>query len=487
MTWRISITTKMLSIVGLTFVAIALIVSVSLVAFSRFTFTVQNIYEHGVVDMSAVSRVALDVEVQRGLAGRVPSELNLEVQEKYRADFIARSAAIDQNLASLRKAGLDPEQERLLNELQTASAAFREEAEHVFTLASSFAQDEAVKLLQGRFAAADAQVGHVLDQVVMHTSAAARARVLSIDTSSRHTRTTLLAIGAGLVVVIISLTLVIARSITTTLRTSITAVTTIAAQLAATVDQHEHTAVLQSSAVSETTATMDELEASFQHSAEQADVAATRARHALTLTEEGTGAVTHTLGGMVSLKGKVAAVAEQILRLSEQTSQIGHITNLVSELANQTNLLALNAAVEAARAGEHGKGFAVVATEIRKLADQSKKSAERITTLVVDIHNATNATVMATEDGTKTVEQGTYLTQTTVEVFNGLAASITSVFESAQQTLLNVKQQVAAVRQVVEAMNALKHGAMETATGTTQTKRMIAHLTEIAQTLSATV
>jgi Four helix bundle sensory module for signal transduction len=170
MTWRVSITTKMLSIVGLTFVAIAVIVGVSLVAFSRFTLAVQHIYEHGVVDMSVVSNIALDVEVQRGLAGRAPSELNLESQGKYQADFMARSAAIDQNLASLRKVGRDPEQTRLLSEMQAASAAFRAEAEHVFTFAGRFAQDEAVKVLQGRFAAADAQVRHVLDQLVMNTN-----------------------------------------------------------------------------------------------------------------------------------------------------------------------------------------------------------------------------------------------------------------------------------------------------------------------------
>jgi methyl-accepting chemotaxis protein len=487
MTWRVNVTTKMLSIVGLTIVAVAAIVSVSLVAFNRFTSGVQKIYEHGVVDMSLASRIALDVEAQRGLAGRAPSELNLEAQQKYRAEFMARSAAIDQNLASLMKSDLDPQGVRVLNELQAASAAFREEAERVFTLASRFAQDEAVKVLQGRFAAADAQVGHVLDQLVTNTSAAARAHVVSIGTSSRHTRTTLLAIGAGLVVVISSLTVIIARSITTALRTSITAVTTVTAELADAVNQHEHTVVLQSSAVTETTATMTELEASFRQSAEQADVSATRARDALTLTEEGTGAVKHTLGGMASLKEKVEAIGEQILRLSEQTSQIGNIIKLVSEIANQTNLLALNAAVEAARAGEHGKGFAVVAAEIRKLADQSKKSAERVNSLVLDITNATNATVMATEEGTKTVEEGTRLTQKTVEVFTGLAPSMTNVFESAQQTLLNVKQQVAAVRQVVEAMNDLKQGATATTASITQTKRVIANLTKVAQTLSAVV
>jgi hypothetical protein len=266
----------------------------------------------------------------------------------------------------------------------------------------------------------------------------------------------------------------LARRLTAPIATSITALTETTSQLAATVDEHERTLALQSSAVSETTATMAELEASFQQSAEQANLSATSARHSLTLTgEENDTSAQHTRGGTVSLKAKVEAIAEQILQLSERTSQIGRMTDLVSELANQTNLLALNAAVEAARAGEHGKGFAVVGAEIRKLADESKKSAERIATLVSDIQSATNATVMATEEGTKTVSE--------------LAGVITMMYESAQQTLPNVRQQVAAVGQVVTAMNDLNRGAMETSTGIAQTKRMIHHLTDIAQTLQATV
>jgi methyl-accepting chemotaxis protein len=107
--------------------------------------------------------------------------------------------------------------------------------------------------------------------------------------------------------------------------------------------------------------------------------------------------------------------------------------------------------------------------------------------LVLDIQNATNATVMATEEGTKTVEEGTHLTHRTAEVFDGLAASITNVFESSQQTLLNVKQQGAAVRQVVEAMDAINNGSKETTGGITQTRIGVQQLNDAAQSLQIIV
>lgn len=260
-----------------------------------------------------------------------------------------------------------------------------------------------------------------------------------------------------------------------------------AVQIAATVEEQDRIATQQAASVNETSATMDELGTSFLATSGQADSAAGEARQSLTLVEAGNTAVEETHAAMATLKERVDAIAGQILLLSEQTSQIGTVTDLMSDLASQTNLLALNAAVEAARAGEHGRGFNVVATEIRKLADESKKSAERIRALVEEIQKATNATVMATEEGTKTVGKGMEIARETGVTFDNLAASARSSFQSIQQITLNVKQQASAVTQVVEAMNSLNAGAKENAAGIAQTKVTVDLLNESAQRLKRIV
>ncbi len=293
--------------------------------------------------------------------------------------------------------------------------------------------------------------------------------------------------GIIIMVVVFAIALYFARSVSVPINAIVNELSSTSNEIASTINQHERIANQQSSSVNETTTTMDELSASSRQSAEQAEAAASDSHNAMTSAEMGNEKVRQMLKGMEDLRGKVTAFAEQILKLSEQTGQIGNITNMVTDFASETKMLAMNAAVEAVRAGEHGKGFSVVAMEIRKLADESKKSAEKINSLIDDIRKVTNATVMVAEDGTKTVDEGMMLATETADSFNGVALSITGTSENTQQISLNIKQQAVAIKQIVEAMNSLNTGAKETAAGISQTKTAIEKLNEAAQKLKAMV
>ncbi|MEG4082835.1 methyl-accepting chemotaxis protein [Microcoleus sp. POL10_C6] len=279
----------------------------------------------------------------------------------------------------------------------------------------------------------------------------------------------------------------ISSGIAKTISDAVNAIASSSTEIAATVEQQERTAKQQSSSVNQTTITMDELGAASQQSAQQAQAGAESARQALKSTERGTLAVEQTLKSMTILKENVGAIAAQILQLSEQTHQIGNISTDVTDLANQTNMLALNASVEAVRAGENAKGFTVIATEIRKLADQSKKSAAKINRLVDDIKNAINSTVRVTKEGTKTVESGTNISQETAAAFSEIANAVNNVVLNNQQISLTAQQQAVAIQQVVEAMNSLNLAAKETASGITQTKVGTQQLNDAAQNLNSIV
>lgn len=279
----------------------------------------------------------------------------------------------------------------------------------------------------------------------------------------------------------------IRRGITAALAEAIDTISTSSTEIAATTEEQDRIASSQASSVNQTTTSMDELNASSQQAAEQAEASSSSAREALKLSETGTQAVERTMAGMEKLRESVSAISTQIVRLSDRTEQIGSISSLVSDLANQTNMLALNAAVEAVRAGEHGKGFGVVAAEIRKLADQSQQAANKINALVGDVQGEIDSTVMVTDDGTKTVEAGVKIVRETANAFAGVADAIEQVVENNQQSSLTAQQQALAIEQVVAAMNDLNSAARETASGISQIKAGTLSLKQTAETLRSMV
>ena len=405
----------------------------------------------------------------------------LAVQKKVLIDeYNEASKLLDTTIESLRASIDVPENKKRLDKMEQVKNDFKSFANQVIKLVKESKQAEAVALFntfQGK---------QLLDEFERLSNELVTTNKALLKAEIEETKNNLivllwlLGIGSILLIVIASIIGVkITTKISEIINNTTENIVNFSTEISATITQQERTAAQQASSVNETTTTMDELGASSQATAEQAEAGATAATQVLALAEEGTEAVDTSLEGMASLSEKVEAIAQQITRLSEQTNQIGNISQLVSDLANQTNMLALNAAVEAVRAGEHGKGFGVVASEIRKLADESRKSAEKIYTLVADIQTSINATVMATEAGTKNVELGVKIAQQTATTFNGVKDAINNVVLNNQQISLNVKQQAIAIKQVVDAMNELNIGAQETATGLGQIQQGIQKLNEV--------
>jgi methyl-accepting chemotaxis protein len=256
-----------------------------------------------------------------------------------------------------------------------------------------------------------------------------------------------------------------------------------AAEILAATTQQAAGAHEQSTALSQTTATVDEVRIIADESVARAQDLADTARRTAEVSHAGRASVQETVAGMGRIKEQVEGIAENILALSAQTQQIGEIIATVSDLASQSNMLALNAAVEAARAGEQGKGFAVVAQEVRSLAEQSKRATAQVRGLLEEIQARTNATVMATEAGTKRVDEGVRLVAQTGDVIARLAHVIDESTRAAMQMVAGGRQQASGIEQIGLAMGTIHQATGQNLASTRQTERAAQDLNELAAQL----
>ncbi|MCK8058123.1 MULTISPECIES: methyl-accepting chemotaxis protein [unclassified Fusibacter] len=120
-------------------------------------------------------------------------------------------------------------------------------------------------------------------------------------------------------------------------------------------------------------------------------------------------------------------IEEVISSLNEKTTQIGGILDSISAISVQTNLLALNASIEAARAGEHGRGFAVVAEEIRKLAEESSRSADEVRVIVTNIQEDSVKSVKSMNEMKVISNEQTAAVADVAKSFDSISTSIDGI------------------------------------------------------------
>ena len=127
---------------------------------------------------------------------------------------------------------------------------------------------------------------------------------------------------------------------------------------------------------------------------------------------------------MLEVDRFTARLRDVLKTIDECLAKLGANNQEVIAISSQTNLLALNASIEAARAGEAGRGFAVVADEIKKLAENSKVTA--------DDSNKNNADIQETI--TQLIEESDKLS----EIVKRVNARSTALVASAEETTASI-------------------------------------------------
>lgn len=254
-------------------------------------------------------------------------------------------------------------------------------------------------------------------------------------------------------------------------------------EILATTAEQARSAQEQASSVTETAATVEELTRTAEQARGRAEEVAQSARKADEVSQSGKDAVSRTFAAMEQVREQVESTAESILALAERAQAISKIIVSVDDLADQTNLLAINASIEAARAGEYGKGFAVVATEIKTLAEQSKKATNQVREILGDIQRATNTAVISTEQGTRTVEEARQVVKRAEETINQLTATIGVAARSASQIVASSGQQASAMQQINEAMSHIDQATRQTLAATRQAEQSASDLNDLGQRL----
>ncbi|MEN7550141.1 PAS domain-containing protein [Rapidithrix thailandica] len=182
----------------------------------------------------------------------------------------------------------------------------------------------------------------------------------------------------------------------------------------------------------------------------------------------GLGSIQKLVESMSGIGDSASKTSSSIGILTRRAEEIGRTLNVITDIAAQTNLLALNAAIEAARAGDAGRGFAVVAEEIRKLAEDSRKSAIEIEKIIGDVQKDTQSASKAIDIMETTVDQGKKATQDAEEVFKDIAKSSEETFTYSKAIKDASVGQKAAIESVVKNIEQIVVVAEETAAGTQQ-------------------
>lgn len=216
---------------------------------------------------------------------------------------------------------------------------------------------------------------------------------------------------------------------------SVTQIASAAEELSAVTEQTSVGVHNQKVETDQVATAMNEMTATVQDVARNAQAASEAAANADQQARAGDRVVGEAIEQIERLAAEVGNSTLAMSTLKQESDKIGTVLDVIKSVAQQTNLLALNAAIEAARAGEAGRGFAVVADEVRSLAQRTQQSTEEIEELVVGLQSGTQRV-------SQVMESSRALTDSSVELTRSAGASLESITRTVS-TIQLMNQQIA--------------------------------------------
>jgi methyl-accepting chemotaxis protein len=229
-------------------------------------------------------------------------------------------------------------------------------------------------------------------------------------------------------------------------------ISTTTEELIASSMKHEAGAADQTGALSQTSATTEELARSAKQIAQNASDVSRLAAQMLDAANGGKRSAGAFYASILRVREGNQAIADSVVRLNKRVQQVGRIVEFIDGIADKSDLLALNAELEGTKAGDVGRGFSLVAAEMRRLSESVMSSTREINRLIEEIRDATNAAVMATEAGVKATDAGSALARQVTESLDRIVAFANQTSDAVKAITLATHQQQAGTDQLATAM-----------------------------------
>ena len=260
-----------------------------------------------------------------------------------------------------------------------------------------------------------------------------------------------------------------------------------AAELSSSADLHVAGVEAQTSAVAQTTSTVEELAATAGSIADTAVRVSQFAGATRIDVDHGAEAVQRTDAALESIAHRVGDLSQRAHVLTERIARVDDTTKVIDELARRTTILAVNASIEAARAGEHGRGFATVAEEVNSLAARAREATARISAIVSELEHEAAATAEAGREGIEAVAIGAELHQEVADALVRIAEMVDHTTLAAREITEATRQQRFASDAVVSAMSTMTQTGERYRSGSRGHADSARRLRDLADDLAATL